>query len=99
MTLTISLADDGSYTVALVDEKTSICGKDENNQPRFGVEIKLTGKVRGTVLNAQSTSMICQTTPQTTLEYMLWIDFTYQAGSDTLRDSAHLTNWKRVNSP
>jgi hypothetical protein len=94
MTLTITRGV-GGYDLVLVDEKASLCGLDEAGKPKFAVEIKAAGEAHGSTLNSISTSVICMTNPQTVMEHVFWIDYSYQAVTDTLRDNVDFASWHR----
>ncbi len=83
MTLTIS-RNNGSYSLVLVDDKASACGRDEAGNPKFAVEIRFTGTARGNVLNTTSTSATCLSDPPSPQGWAIVIDYTYQTPAGTL---------------
>jgi regulation of enolase protein 1 (concanavalin A-like superfamily) len=97
MTLTIVRNGDG-YSLTLFDDKAGVCGKDASGKPKFAIERRFTGTVRGDVLTAISISATCLSSPESPLQGEFQSDFTYQAATDTLWDSLQQTVWTRRSS-
>ena len=95
MTLAITRNEDGSYSLALIDAGARGCGVDSAGQPKFGVEISLTGTARGDVLYAASTSATCLSTPPSPLGAEISVNYSYTATADTLWDSLDQALWRR----
>ena len=93
-TLTITREGD-RYSVVLLDDKASLCGKDSAGKPMYGVEIKTTGTAHGTVLSTVSTSVTCLTSPPELYPKVFSFDFSYQSTTDTLTDNIDSATWTR----
>lgn len=94
--LSLVITRDGDeYSLAYIDDKASLCGKDAANKPIYGVEFVYSGKLQGDILYAVTTSVTCLSNPAVILDREFTNQFSYLEDTDTLIDTLESATWIR----